>query len=536
MKTINRINIKWQELFGQIDGLQTDVQNRVCIEAEIIPVIFVPGIMGSRLRRRSDKVTIWDPDDTKFMIKKFGWLTVTAAERKALLIGSEFSSTHAEVIILEKKHNERFADKHDTTREKRGWGGVMWGSYGPLLVNLQKHQWPAPLNACFDFPVHAFGYNWSASNYEAGLALKEYIDKTIDDYQRGDFSPDGRKRECHKVIIVTHSMGGLAARSACVLHGGEEKVLGVIHGVQPAAGSPAAYWRMKAGFERPRAGPNRSAWDWLRNPLKMAKYKLVGHISAAILGTNGEEVTSLLGNSPGGLELLPTKDYRDNAGNRDWLSYPTAKGEVRLPVADPYEEIYLLEDVVYRMVDPRWLDPKEKVVKMDEDQPSTGGPWSKFCSYLQQAKDFHAQLVVKVHSESYQFYGTDLVSPDRIQFTRQDYTHPSKTQTAEMDQHFVNKGNFITYVDIKNRSCDDRKEATATVTLETPAGTGDGTVPDSSGKNLLLGDARTTKIGTDEGSWFEISHQDIYGTPRAQEIVIKCIWNLAQKYIADNVG
>ena len=442
MKTIKRINIKWQGLFGRIDGLQTDVQNRICIEAGVIPIVFVPGFMGSRLRRRADKEKIWDPDDPLFMVDKYGKFSVTAAKRKALLIGSEFSPTYAEVDNDDPDHNKHFARKHDTTRDKRGWGGVMWGSYGALLIKLQEHQWPAPLNACFEFPVHAFGYNWSASNDDAGLALKKYIDKITDDYRNGVYNPYGRKRECNKVIVVTHSMGGLVARSACVLHGAEGKVLGVIHGVQPSVGSPAAYWRMKAGFERPRGGPNRQFWDWLRNPLKMIKHSFLGNISAVILGTDGEEVTSLLGNSPGGLELLPTKDYRDNAGNRDWLSYPAARRHVRLPVADPYEEIYLLEDVAHRMIDPEWLDRKGKTSTIDQDRPVSGGPWDKYCSYLRQAKDFHDHLLTNFHPESYQFYGTDLDSPDRVEFTRRAYT----SRSTQENLRFINKGGFRTYV------------------------------------------------------------------------------------------
>lgn len=97
MKTINCINIKWQDVFAQIDGLETDAQNRICIEAEVIPIVFVPGIMGSRLRRRIDKAKLWDPDDPLFMVDKYGKFSATAAGRKALLIGSEFSSTYAEV-------------------------------------------------------------------------------------------------------------------------------------------------------------------------------------------------------------------------------------------------------------------------------------------------------------------------------------------------------------------------------------------------------------------------------------------------------
>lgn len=532
--TINRINIRWQDLFSQIDGLQTDVQNRICIEGEVIPIIFVPGIMGSRLRRRIDRAKIWDPDDPLFMVDKYGKFSATAAKRKALLIGSEFSPTYAEVHDDDPDHNKKINRKHDTTRDKRGWGGVMWGSYGPILTKLQEHQWPSPLNACFEFPVHAFGYNWSASNDDAGFTLKEYIDKTIDDYQYGVYSPDGRSRECNKVIIVTHSMGGLVARSACVLHGAEGKVLGVIHGVQPSVGSPAAYWRMKAGFERPRGGPHRQLWDWLRNPLKMAKHSLLGHISAVILGTDGEEVTSLLGNSPGGLELLPTKDYRDNAGNRDWLSYPGAKGEVRLPVADPYEEIYLLKDVAHRMVDPEWLDPGRQP-NSDEEEYEEAGAWQNYVQHLSKAKDFQTRLGIKFHHESYQFYGTDLDSPDRVEFSRRNYSHFQRDPFPQVHLS-VNKGGFRTYVDRRDWPVTNREDAEAIVSLEPPSGKGDGTVPDSSGKILLLGEVRTTKIGTNEGSWFEIGHQDIYGTPRAQNVVFTCIWNLAQKYIDDHMG
>lgn len=531
MKIINRINIKWQQLFGEIDGLETDVQNRICIETEVIPIILVPGLMGSRLRRCVGKTKIWDPDDTLFMANKYGKSSATAAKRKALLIGPQFRPDYAEVHDGDRRHNKRFASQRDASRARRGWGEVMWDSYGEFLVRLQEHQWPPPLNACFEFPVHAFGYNWTASNHDAGLALKRYIDRTTVDYQNGFYSPDGRKRVCNKVILVTHSMGGLVARSACMLHGAEEKVIGVIHGVQPAVGSPAAYWRMKAGFERPRCGPTKEWWDWLRNPLKMAKHHLLGHLSAVVLGTNGEEVTSLLGNSPGGLELLPTKEYRDNAGNRDWLSYHGAKGEVRLPVADPYEEIYLLKGSAYRMVDPEWLAPG----KLNSVPVGKKGPWQLYSGYLNQARNFHNSLQTYFHPESYQFYGTDLDSPDRVEFSRRDYSHFSRDPFTHVDLRFVNKGGFRTYVDKRDWPLDMGEEADAIVTLGPPAGKGDGTVPDSSAKVLPCGEERTTKIGTNDGSWFEIGHQDIFRTRRAQEVVFTCIWNLTQKYIDEQV-
>lgn len=411
----------------------------------------------------------------------------------------------------------------------------MWGSYGTFLVNLQQHQWPSRLNACFEFPVHAFGYNWTASSDNSGLHLKKYIEQTISNYRNGAHSHDRRKRDCDKVILVTHSMGGLVARSACVLHGAEDMVIGVVHGVQPAAGSPAAYWRMKAGFERPRGGPRKEWWDWWRNPLKMSKYHLVGHISAVVLGTNGEEVTCLLGNSPGGLELLPTKEYRDNAGNVAWLEYPTAKGKIRLPVADPYEEIYLLKDVAYRMVDPDWLNPEQK--------KKLGGkkePWHLYTGYLHQAKSFHNRLNGKktfgsFHPETYQFYGTDLESPDRVEFIR-DNLSAGVDCRAGAGQLFVNKGCFKAYVNSWECSIRDSWHAVAIVTLQPPGGKGDGTVPVSSAKILPLGKGRTVKIGTTEESRFDIGHQDILATSRAQEIVFSSIGKLMHKYIAVKLG
>ena len=45
-----------------IVGFETNRQNRLVIEREVLPIIFVPGIMGSRLRnQKGDRV--WDTDD-----------------------------------------------------------------------------------------------------------------------------------------------------------------------------------------------------------------------------------------------------------------------------------------------------------------------------------------------------------------------------------------------------------------------------------------------------------------------------------------
>lgn len=247
------IKIKWVELFAPIPGFQCGegLSNHLEIEREIIPVIFVPGIMGSRLKNQKGS-KVWDPDDALFMVDRYGKLSATAQKRKALVIGEHFDMDYLSVFEDDAKHNKKFADKEDTGRDKRGWGGVSWSSYGPFLQALQQRDytsdvaalWSEPIRHCFEFPVHACGYNWTASNSDAGKKLAAYIDEVIASYE-------SQRRICKRVILVTHSMGGLVARAACMMHGAHSKVLGVIHGVQPAMGAPAAYWRMKGGFERP---------------------------------------------------------------------------------------------------------------------------------------------------------------------------------------------------------------------------------------------------------------------------------------------
>ncbi|MDX7421466.1 hypothetical protein SJ301_31080, partial [Klebsiella pneumoniae] len=56
----------------------------------------------------------------------------------------------------------------------------------------------------FLYPLHVFGYNWLQSNADSAALLGQYISKVLGLYH-GRLAVD-------KVILVTHSMGGLVAR------------------------------------------------------------------------------------------------------------------------------------------------------------------------------------------------------------------------------------------------------------------------------------------------------------------------------------
>lgn len=525
------IDIDWPDLFGPILTTKTNFFNRIRIRREVIPIIFVPGIMGSRLK--CGKKIVWDPDDKIFMFKTYGTLITPPAKRKRMLIGKQFSPEFLQVSEDDAKHNQKFCIPSDPWRDRRGWGGVSWDVYGGVLEELQNYNWNKPVRSedknkkkelvgkCFEFPVHAFGYNWTDSNFNSGRKLAAKIDGIIKGYKETG-------RLCKYVILVTHSMGGLVARSACVLHGAQSQVLGVIHGVQPAVGAPAAYWRMKAGFERAGIKSTVAAW---------------------VLGTDGEEVTCILGNAPGGLELLPTKDYTANDGSKQWLHVTLKSGrKISLPNGDPYAEIYRiggpssktpkkLDASFWRLVNPEWLDPMDSGAKIILKK--TKKSWERYSYCLELAETFHKQLGTKFHEPTYQFYSSGLGTVDKIMFMHEDFFYRKKralgVEITEPSRKVSCRGECTMYADICNQEIarplpQPQKTFLACMSrISDYREGGDGTVPDSSGGALKGKGIKKVFILK------KYDHQDVYKKRGARDFVITAVRNSALKRIEEGI-
>jgi hypothetical protein len=528
--------VRSRDLKRPVEGLETEKRNRIVIERDVLPIIFVPSIMGSRLKNQEGK-KVWDPDATCFMLTKYGSLKANATKKKQYMIGKQFDHSYLEVFNDDPEHNKVLDDPYDKTRDKRGWGGVYWNSCGEFLKKLQTRQWDQTVNLFFEFPVHVFGYNWTASNDLAGQKLAAEIDRVIHLYR-------DMGRYCDYVILVTHSMGGLVARCACMREGVKDKVLGVVHAAQPSDGSPAAYWRMKGGFERPHTIPDMDIMQWFKNPVKVFRHKKAnliqgegvgipftdmkiseGKVTAWVLGTDGEEVTALLGNMPGGLELLPNRSYKNNDGEPCWLELIDSNGNKKaLPKMDPYDEIYREQELYYRLVNPDWLSPgaikKASIEKV--------GPWDSYLENLDLAQTFHDKLAQgELHPETYQFYSSGIASADRVVFTSVDDTlmgavkrklgmtegkishRNSLVFKAEKGAGVIGKPiliemagkllspSFITDTDwyqnrggyrdrVNDKGIPSKDGNLQLVTMQLPDGAGDGTVPESSAMALQL--------------------------------------------------
>jgi len=291
----------------------------------------------------------------------------------------------------------------DKKARERGWGEVYFSSYYEILALCEEN-----LNAAFDggnmetylrryvsevspekwkatktpslnelnekiirnivkgcwFPVHAMGYNWLKGNSVSGTIIADRIKNIIKQYQDQGF-------ECEKVILVTHSMGGLVARAAIHPEMGniKDKVLGIVHGVMPAIGAGTAYKRVRCGFEG-------------------------SGIPVRVLGNTGPKVTAVLANAQGGLELLPSQAYGNN-----WLQVTQHGKNVKsLPEkGDPYEEIYKVRNKWYGLLREDWINPAHIF----------GAGFKRTCALLDRAKDFHNSIESTYHDQSYAHYGAD---------------------------------------------------------------------------------------------------------------------------------
>ena len=488
-------DIEWYEVDKAVSGLETDVEHEIRVQREAIPLVFIPGIMGSRLRRAgtdgkgkgADGLPNlrWDPSDSFFMISNF--VGVDGAQRRRLCIGTP-----------EQNFDPGYLEVDNTKPVKDGFGGIM-KDYLKFLNPLKKHDW-GPLAKVFEFPVYAVGYNWTDSNENSGNMLLGRINEIIAEAK-------GVTGLCKKVILITHSMGGIVARAASELLQGRNIILGIIHGVQPVTGTPAAYWRMKAGFE---------GSDSLG-------------IAQSALGNTGPKVTAILGNIPGGLELLPNKLHRDNSNRTAWIAIREGKNIVlSLPQQDPYQEIYGVKAVVapvdnkatpsgnkyWGLVDPALLNPDQHTPTggnahdaMDAAAARPPDPWNQYLNVLGTAERFHDSLGLKAHPHTLCLRGTGYSTADVIEFQVQSET---KQKSSYPKQGF--KGYFT-----------DANGKLMSGVLQNPSGEGDGTVVLSSAHALdVPGRPAPGDVSV------KVKHQEAYEGSAVQTWAIQAVTTLCK--------
>lgn len=421
------------------------VRARVTVGSrKVIPVIFVPGVMGSNLRVRADAVAqakagpqpgepAWRPPNgcIEAVKEAVKWSERSPAQRQHIL--------DARILEVDPGGELEFAPYafDRAVLRERGWGEVHADSYGALLSDLQSRldktfqthhgkreirdfwrrviqcqpaRWgvrsfekitEAELEkyAAYQYPVYAFGYNWLDSCDISARLLRRRIDQIKKFWVE-------RKHSCTKVILITHSMGGLVARACARMsetgHGGGMDIAGVIHAVMPALGAPVAYRRIACGTE------GSHFTSTITDNLKTSAF-------VSIAGDTSAKTTPVMALSPGILQLLPNHFYPG-----PWLTIKTMrrvnhKDEVRdlltLPDGNPYD-FYRDMKSWYRMIDPDLANPGKSPLW------SSGDVRKAIVAAIDEAERFHREVLTVggtseglgkpyYHPNTYAFYGAD---------------------------------------------------------------------------------------------------------------------------------
>ena len=478
----------WKSIMKPADGTYG-----VCymVPDRVIPIIFVPGIMGSNLIEKGTK----DKNDAiKWRMDSPGTALAWASPRRNATFRKRYLRPDVMEVDTGGHVPEHLALPAEELR-RRAWGEIGAMSYEPFLIWLENalndfdnvktgpridlmklalgaEQGEAPLTydevalSCrYRFPVHACGYNWLDDNAISAKRLSDRIHDIKERYAK-------EKQKCDKVIIVTHSMGGLVARHCSEVRNRRDDILGIVHGVMPAIGAAAVYRRFKAGTEDP------TAW-----------YNAAGAVASSVLGNDAAEMTAVLSGAPGALQLLPTSDY----GN-GWLKIRDgSKTHTRPENGDPYGEIYTVRGKWWSMCEDRLMNPlndernpEKRQKKMDED-------WGAFEKLIMQTvRTFHTSIAAKYHPTTHAFFGshTDNCAYGSVTWTHRwpmdggnscwnggEQTDVMNGTITATSGHDINKTRTAS-VPVTGSW---RKQAMQRYKISDPDEAGDGTVPHRSG-------------------------------------------------------
>lgn len=401
----------------------------------VVPILFVPGIMGSNLRNRTTEESVWNASTLLSLAWQWAFRSAKTRQTKLNPDVTEADPEGKIPKVADYAGDDGKPDDLDEAQlRERGWGTVSNYGYGefmawlePMLNKGNSNPWvglvggkdgsgdeendpgsgeggpkqptPAPegWGAQKDFsplsaveandawgarcPLYGVGYNWLQSNGKSGVDLATRIDEAIAEWR--DKEVDGKKLyRCDRVILVTHSMGGLVSRAAVHADYGNaaDRTLGICHGVMPADGAAASYHHVRSGYNG---------------------------FSRFVLGKDAAQVTAIFAQSCGPLELLPSKLY-----GLHWLKVVERRdsaehGAFALPNIDPYDEIYAKRDQWYRLIDPELIDPGKKASSSKAMGGAAMGPWVGYVEKLLVAKKFHTNTGETYHSPTYAHYGAD---------------------------------------------------------------------------------------------------------------------------------
>lgn len=407
-----------------------------------IPVIFIPGVMGTLLSNRDSGEEIWAPPNLDSVTSGIagvfaviaGWFA--SATKRATRYDPLLAVVDPRGPV-KVTHNGLTSGLSEDEARRRGWSTVHRWSYQPTLMWLEhtlnhpmlggvpQGEWAqgdpkgkaAALKAVlgthprdygghgpgdaitaesetfkalcrYRYPVYAIGYNFLQSNQLSGQQVLDGMDfedpSTKKTVRIMGIREICRENDSEKAIIITHSMGGLVARMASQVCGGAGSMYGVVHGAQPATGAPLFAKRFRTG------GEGNTFKDRL--------------VNKSLLGRDDAEFVAVVSNAEGPMELSPMPDYHDR---KPWWIFVDKAGNERmaLPTQSALDELYINDAWYGLLPDPSLLDPAGIVKRRLEEEDSPLSVHEHFKETMGAVVDRQTVLINNYHPNTYAMYG-----------------------------------------------------------------------------------------------------------------------------------
>lgn len=422
------------------------------LDTGTVPIIFVPGVMGSRLWIRGGNA--WDPDSNMNMI---GWASEDANDA--------YQALHANNPASIKTDNDDYTD----AQRARGWAGVSATFYGTFIQHLQARSF-----GHYYTPVYVVGYDWRQSNRTSGRFLARRV-QTILDTEGVD-----------RYILVSHSMGGLVTRSFLKDHDDlRGKCLGIIHIAQPVHGGVVLVRRLFVGSSMANDGG----------------YGVASFVFTRILGTDRKDAITIASGMPGPLQLLVTNNYRDRSSSGTpigWYDYKTFERP-----NDPYQSWPGETWALYAQAQ----SPPGLLPPATESYSPIAAARTDFSTNLTVAATFHRWLDLwKYEDKTWSIYSTGRRVDTRIPFNLPPVSYRMDVMTTYGDGPPI----ILYYGRRADGSeavvTDPNPEGRGLIVTQTPHS--DGTVPLMSAQGLFPGEANPIARGTDYNTHHQFEVND----------------------------
>lgn len=275
------------------------------------PLIFIPGIAGSRLDDR-DGTKIWPPPNTLMFADPFssvGYLKLSLDPAEFLFASPDIIAPD---VMLDYDGKDVYGNILSMLTER--------GGYVRYEINDQPHL--RTYEGCdlsqsrSDPTLFVFAYDWRKSGIESATALKEYVRCVQRFYPETD------------VDILAHSQGGLIARRYIITNSETHHVNKLITIATPWLGAPKAINVLHTGQFLDPSTP-ASGWDYIINPFVNAETRSIFKTLSAYY--------------PSVHELVPSRTYLDTVNTPPYdyygrlLTYDemTAQLDQQFPASTP---------------------------------------------------------------------------------------------------------------------------------------------------------------------------------------------------------